>query len=169
MGAVTLQSSLGNPTLQQRGGREVVTEYKGVFEMFNKEGNGDVKTQELERLMSLMGINPTKRELSQMAKDVDNNGKGMFNCDSFLGLMALYHERTKNQDAELKAAFKVFDKEAKGYIAWNTLKYSMMNAGEPLNKIAAEQMMKEADKDGGGTINYEEFVAMMTEDPFKMN
>lgn len=52
-----------------------ITEYKGVFEMFDEEGNGDVKTQELERLMSLMGINPTKRELSQMAKDVDKDGE----------------------------------------------------------------------------------------------
>lgn len=43
--------------------------------MFDEEGNGDVKTQELERLMSLMGINPTKRELSQMAKDVDKEGE----------------------------------------------------------------------------------------------
>lgn len=43
--------------------------------MFDEEGNGDVKTQELERLMSLMGINPTKRELSQMAKDVDKHGE----------------------------------------------------------------------------------------------
>ena len=43
--------------------------------MFDEEGNGDVKTQELERLMSLMGINPTKRELCQMAKDVDKDGK----------------------------------------------------------------------------------------------
>ncbi|XP_042362245.1 calglandulin-like [Plectropomus leopardus] len=173
MGAVTLQSALGNPTLQQRGAskltQEQITEYKGVFEMFDEEGNGDVKTQELERLMSLMGINPTKRELIQMAKDVDKDGKGIFNCDSFLGLMALYHERTKNQDAELRAAFKVFDKEAKGYIDWNTLKYVLMNAGEPLNEIEAEQMMKEADKDGDGTIDYEEFVAMMTGDSFKMS
>ncbi|XP_053171514.1 calglandulin-like [Scomber japonicus] len=211
MGAVTLQSALGNPTLQQLGRtavdwcllstagdaaviidfgltarlsrqavpnlasevskltQEQITEYKGVFEMFDEEGNGDVKTQELERLMSLMGINPTKRELSQMAKDVDKEGKGIFNCDSFLGLMALYHERTKNQDAELRAAFKVFDKEAKGYIDWNTLKYVLMNAGEPLNEIEAEQMMKEADKDGDGTIDYEEFVAMMTGNLFKMS
>lgn len=43
--------------------------------MFDEEGNGEVKTQELERLMSLMGINPTKRELAQMAKDVDKSGK----------------------------------------------------------------------------------------------
>ncbi|XP_022063704.2 calglandulin [Acanthochromis polyacanthus] len=197
MGAVTLQSALGNPTLQQQRWeepsfgnnatpkttplnrfisfqaskltQEQITEYKGVFEMFDEEGNGEVKTQELERLMSLMGINPTKRELSQMAKDVDKNGKGIFNCESFLGLMALYHERTKNQDAELRAAFKVFDKEAKGYIDWNTLKYVLMNAGEPLNEIEAEQMMKEADRDGDGTIDYEEFVAMMTGDLFKMS
>lgn len=39
--------------------------------MFDEEGNGDVKTQELERMMSLIGINPTKSELIQMAKDVD--------------------------------------------------------------------------------------------------
>ncbi|XP_036956105.1 calglandulin-like isoform X1 [Acanthopagrus latus] len=129
--------------------------------MFDEEGNGDVKTQELERLMSLMGINPTKRELCQMAKDVDKDGKGIFNCDSFLGLMALYHERTKNQDAELRAAFKVFDKEAKGYIDWNTLKYVLMNAGEPLNELEAEQMMKEADKDGDGTIDYEGMDALI--------
>lgn len=30
-----------------------------------------------------------------------------------------------------------------------------MNAGEPLNAEEAEQMMKEADKDGDGTIDYE--------------
>lgn len=30
-----------------------------------------------------------------------------------------------------------------------------MNAGEPLNEEEAEQMMKEADKDGDGTIDYE--------------
>lgn len=33
--------------------------------------------------------------------------------------------------------------------------YWWMNAGEPLNEIEAEQMMKEADKDGNGTTDYE--------------
>ncbi|XP_061905540.1 calglandulin-like [Entelurus aequoreus] len=161
--------SCNNTNMASKLSPDQITEYKGVFEMFDEVGNGDVKTKELERLMSLMGINPTKRELGQMAKDVDKDGQGIFNCDSFLGLMALYHQRTKNQDAELRAAFKVFDKEAKGFIDWNTLKYVLMNAGEPLNETEAEQMMKEADKDGDGTIDYEEFVAMMTGDLFKMS
>ncbi|CAM4654004.1 unnamed protein product [Lepidochelys olivacea] len=147
---------------------EQITEYKGVFEMFDEEGNGLVKTDELEKLMSLMGINPTKRELVTMAKEVDKDNKGTFNCDSFLVLMGIYHEKAKNQDEELRAAFKVFDKEHKGYIDWNTLKYVLMNAGEPLNEQEAELMMKEADKDGDGTIDYEEFVAMMTGESFKL-
>ncbi|XP_065387201.1 calmodulin-like protein 6 isoform X8 [Macaca fascicularis] len=92
---------------------EQIKEYKGVFEMFDEEGNGEVKTGELERLMSLLGINPTKSELTSMAKDVDRDR-------------------------------------------------------EPLNEVEAEQMMKEADKDGDGTIDYEEFVAMMTGESFKL-
>nr|XP_033700847.1 calmodulin-like protein 6 [Tursiops truncatus] len=147
---------------------EQIEEYKGVFEMFDEEGNGAVKTDELERLMSLMGINPTKGELASMAKDVDRDKKGFFNCDSFLALMGVYWEKAQNQESELRAAFRIFDKEGKGYIDWDTLKYVLMNAGEPLSELEAEQMMKEADKDGDGTIDYEEFVAMMTGESFKL-
>uniref|UniRef100_A0A667I8V9 Calmodulin like 6 n=1 Tax=Lynx canadensis TaxID=61383 RepID=A0A667I8V9_LYNCA len=156
------------PRWTERLTAEQIKEYKGVFEMFDEEGNGEVKTAELERLMSLLGINPTKSELASMAKDVDRDNKGFFNCDSFLALMGIYWEKAQNQEGELRAAFRVFDKEGKGYIDWNTLKYVLMNAGEPLNEVEAEQMMKEADKDGDGTIDYEEFVAMMTGESFKL-
>ncbi|XP_029071493.1 calmodulin-like protein 6 isoform X2 [Monodon monoceros] len=134
---------------------EQIEEYKGVFEMFDEEGNGAVKTDELERLMSLMGINPTKSELASMAKDVDRDKKGFFNCDSFLALMGVYWEKAQNQESELRAAFRIFDKEGKGYIDWDTLKYVLTNAGEPLSELEAERMMQEADKDGDGTIDYE--------------
>lgn len=56
---------------------EQITEYKGVFEMFDEEGNGLVKTEDLEKLMSLLGINPTKRELVTMAKEVDKDSKNL--------------------------------------------------------------------------------------------
>lgn len=45
--------------------------------MFDEEGNGLVKTEDLEKLMSLLGINPTKRELLTMAKDVDKDSKNL--------------------------------------------------------------------------------------------
>lgn len=57
---------------------EQIKEYKGIFEMFDEEGNGEVKTGELERLMSLLGINPTKSELASMAKDVDRDSEAVW-------------------------------------------------------------------------------------------
>uniref|UniRef100_A0A3P8PUF5 EF-hand domain-containing protein n=1 Tax=Astatotilapia calliptera TaxID=8154 RepID=A0A3P8PUF5_ASTCA len=104
-----------------------IKKYNVIFEMFDEEGNGEVKTQELERMMSLTGINPTKSELIQMAKDVDKEDT-LFNYESFLGLMVLYHERTKNQDSELRAAFRVFDKEGKKYIKYNTIEEMVQKA-----------------------------------------
>uniref|UniRef100_A0A8C7IK68 Calmodulin like 6 n=1 Tax=Oncorhynchus kisutch TaxID=8019 RepID=A0A8C7IK68_ONCKI len=138
-----------------------ITEYKSVFEMFDEEGNGTVKTQELERLM-------TSGNISLITCFCVITGKGTFNRESFLALMALIHESTRGQHAVLRAAFKVFEKEAEGYIEWNTLKYVLMNVGEPLNELEAEQMM-EADKDGDGSFDYEEFVNMMTGGSVKMS
>uniref|UniRef100_A0A3P9CCQ5 Calmodulin like 6 n=1 Tax=Maylandia zebra TaxID=106582 RepID=A0A3P9CCQ5_9CICH len=113
-----MKQTLSVPTPQSMGPKgSPIKKYNVIFEMFDEEGNGEVKTQELERMMSLTGINPTKSELIQMAKDVDKEDT-LFNYESFLGLMVLYHERTKNQDSELRAAFRVFDKEGKKYIIW---------------------------------------------------
>ena len=39
--------------------------------MFGEEGKGQVKTDELEQLMSFLGINSTKSELASTVKDVD--------------------------------------------------------------------------------------------------
>ncbi|XP_067873082.1 calglandulin-like [Heterodontus francisci] len=174
--AATGKIGPGIPGVGLRGGplpsttlsAELLAEYKGVFEMFDEEGNDLVKTDDLAKLMSLLGIDLTKRDLAQMAKDVDKDGKGVFNRENFLALMGDYHEKAKDQDKELKEAFLVFDPDRKGYIEWNTLKYVLMNAGEPLNEEEAEHMMKEADKDGDGTIDYQEFVDMITGESFKL-
>uniref|UniRef100_A0A3Q4HSA1 Calmodulin like 6 n=1 Tax=Neolamprologus brichardi TaxID=32507 RepID=A0A3Q4HSA1_NEOBR len=131
----------------------IIKKYKVNFEMFVEEVNGGVKTQELERMMSLIGINPTKTELIQMAKDVDKEDT-LFNCESFLGLMVLYHERTKNQDSELRAAFRVFDKEGKRYNC---------------TIIPTVSHIKKVETNNNDFIFiFSEFVAMFTGNLFKM-
>lgn len=41
------------------------------------------------------------------------------------------------------------------------LRHVMINLGEKLTDEEVEQMIKEADLDGDGQVNYEEFVKMM--------
>nr|POE67941.1 calmodulin-like protein 8 [Quercus suber] len=72
-------------------------------------------------------------------------------------------KKMKETDAEeeLKEAFKVFDKDQNGYISATELRHVMINLGEKLTDEEVEQMIREADLDGDGQVNYEEFVKMM--------
>uniref|UniRef100_A0A8C8ZPN5 Calmodulin like 6 n=1 Tax=Prolemur simus TaxID=1328070 RepID=A0A8C8ZPN5_PROSS len=143
------------PLQMERLSAEQIKEYKGVFEMFDEEGNREVKMGELERLMSLLGMNPTKSERASMAKDVgrDSERRGA----AWAGL-ALPREGAEPGE------------RAVGGLPARTRRYVLMNAGEPLNEVEAEQMVKEADKDRDGTIDYEGewFVAIMTGESFKL-
>ena len=58
-------------------------------------------------------------------------------------------------------AFKMFDKDENGYIEKDELKQMMAKLGEKLTDGEIDEMMKEADTDNDGRVNYNEFLAMM--------
>ena len=61
----------------------------------------------------------------------------------------------------MKVAFKMFDKDKNGYIERDELKQMMTKLGEKLTDGEIDEMMKEADTDNDGRVNYNEFLAMM--------
>lgn len=65
----------------------------------------------------------------------------------------------KSQEPEnpnaLKDAFKVFDKNGDGTIDRDELFKIMTELGEPLTKPEVDEMIREADKDRNGVIDYE--------------
>merc|ERR1712146_835142 len=85
---------------------------------------------------------------------------GTIDFPEFLSLMA---RRMKDTDAEeeLVEAFKVSDRDGNGLISAAELRHVMTNLGEKLTDEEVDEMIREADVDGDGHINYEEFVRMM--------
>ena len=64
-------------------------------------------------------------------------------------------------EEEIREAFRVFDKEGNGFISTAELASVMTNIGEVLSEEETEELIAEADIDGDGNVNYEEFVAMI--------
>ena len=61
------------------------------------------------------------------------------------------------------APFKhVFDKDSNGFISAAELKQMMDSLGEKLTDEEVDEMVRVADMDGDGQVNYEEFVTLMT-------
>lgn len=52
-------------------------------------------------------------------------------------------------------SFRVFDKNNDGLISSNELRHVMTSLGERLSEEEVDDMIKEADLDGDGQVNYE--------------
>ncbi|XP_073366923.1 calmodulin-3 isoform X2 [Aegilops tauschii subsp. strangulata] len=136
---------------------EQIGEFKEAFSLFDKDGDGSITTKELGTVMRSLGQNPTEAELQDMINEVDADGNGTIDFPEFLNLMARKMKDTDSEE-ELKEAFRVFDKDQNGFISAAELRQVMTNLGEKLSEEEVEEMVREADVDGDGQINYDEFV-----------
>jgi len=141
---------------------EQISEFKEAFSLFDKDNDGTVTTHELGTVMRSLGQNPTEAELKDMINEVDADGNGTIDFPEFLTMMARKMRATDSEE-EIKEAFKVFDKGGNGYISAAELRQVMTSLGEKLTEKEVDEMIREADIDGDGQINYDEFVKMMLE------
>ncbi|KAF7313850.1 Calmodulin-like protein [Mycena chlorophos] len=135
-------------------------EFKEAFSLFDKDGDGTITTLELGTVMRSLGQNPTESELQDMINEVDADGNGTIDFNEFLAMMAKKFQDTDSEE-EIRQAFHVFDKDGNGTISVTELQQVMRSLGEKLTDREVEEMIREADTDGDGEINYEEFVRMM--------
>ncbi|CAH9095493.1 unnamed protein product [Cuscuta epithymum] len=139
---------------------DLMAEFQESFNFFDKDGDGCITIEELATVIRSLDHNPSKEELQDMIDEVDTNGNGTIEFSEFINLMAKKIKET-DEDEEIKEAFKVFDKDQNGYISASELRHTMINLGEKLTEEEVEEMIREADLDGDGQVNYDEFVTMM--------
>ena len=66
-----------------------------------------------------------------------------------------------DNDQDLKNAWRVFDKEGKGFITTSELKHVLGSIGEALSPQELEDLIKEADPQASGKVKLDEFMRMM--------
>lgn len=132
---------------------EQIAEFKEAFGLFDKDGDGSITSVELGTVMRSLGQNPTEEELQDMINEVDADGNGTIDFEEFLAMMAKKMS-TAGSDEEIREAFKVFDKDDDGFISASELRSVMANLGETLSDIEIDEMIREADEDGDGQVNY---------------
>jgi calmodulin len=136
-------------------------EIKEAFNVFDKDNDGFITIKELGTVMRSLGHNPTEMELQDMIKLYDKDESGTIDFPEFLDLMTTKMKETELEE-QLIETFKVFDRDGNGLLSGQELKYVMAVVGEVLTDTEVDELIKQADVDGDGFINYQEFVKMMT-------
>ena len=141
--------------------KEKNMEIKEAFNVFDKDCDGFITTDELATVMRTLGHNPTKEELDELIKQYDKDESGTIDLNEFMDLM---NNKLKEQQEgqELLETFQIFDKDADGTISADDLKYVIKAVGEELEDYLIEELIEQGDRDHDGKINYHEFVRIMT-------
>merc|ERR1712142_103639 len=135
--------------------------FKNAFSHFDRHQSGVIRAKLLGSVLRKLGQNPTEADLQDMINEVDKDGTGFIEFPQFLYMMAK-KENDEDAEEEIREAFKVFDGDGNGFINRMELRHVMMNLGEKMTEEECDALVDEADVDGDGCINYEEFYGMMT-------
>ncbi len=140
---------------------EKISECREVFDLFDKDKDGAITAKELGDVMRALGANPTQAELDEMTLEVvkDETSQRI----EFKEFLQLFAKKMKDPDTEedLLEAFRVFDHDNDGIISNEELKHVMVTLGEFMSEEEADEMVREADIDGDGLIDYIRFVKIM--------
>jgi len=136
---------------------EQVSEFKEAFDLFDKNGDGQISTKELGTMMRSLGQNPSDSELQDMIDEVDADNTGTIDFTEFLTMMARKMKETDSEE-EIKEAFKIFDRDGSSFISAAELRQVMASLGENLTDDEIDEMIRETGQDGDGRIDYNEFV-----------
>lgn len=151
-------------------------EIKEAFDLFDTDGSGTIDAQELKVAMRALGFEPRKEELRQLllaatgkesttggnvgGAAAEDAGPPVISYPQFYALMS---QRMTERDSreEMLKAFRLFDDDETGKISFKNLKRVAMELGENLTDAELQEMIDEADRDGDGEVNEEEFLRLM--------
>jgi len=135
-------------------------EIREAFDLFDIDGSGSIDAKEIKVAMRALGFEPTKEEIKKMIADVDKDRSGTVEYSEFLEMMAVKMSQRDTREEILKA-FRLFDDDETGKISFRNLKRVAQELGESIKDEELQEMIDEADRDGDGEINQDEFFRIM--------
>nr|CAD1830649.1 unnamed protein product [Ananas comosus var. bracteatus] len=135
-------------------------EIAGLREMFramDTDNSGAITFDELKEGLRRYGSNLKESEIRALMEAADVDNSGTIDYGEFIA--ATVHLNKLDREEHLVAAFSYFDKDGSGYITVDELQQACKEHN--MTDVIIDDIIKEADQDNDGRIDYNEFVAMM--------
>jgi calmodulin len=143
---------------------EQIAILRKAFESFDSQKSGSISTETVAEILRLMGQPFNRQMLEEMIEEVDEDKSGRLEFEEFIILAAKFivEDDEEALQKELKEAFRLYDKEGNGFIPTSCLKEILRELDDQLSDADLDGMIQEIDSDGSGTVDFDEFMEMMT-------
>ncbi|CAB9501553.1 MAP kinase-activated protein kinase 2 (Fragment) [Seminavis robusta] len=134
-------------------------EIDNVFRSLDHDCDGKLTRQDVETsYKEFFGHALSDADLNSMFEQVNFSGSGAIEYSEFV--VASLMEKNLIDDFKLMAAFKIFDKENKGYISVDNLK-EVLSLDDDMEGYILNVIVRQVDDNGDGKISFDEFKDMM--------
>lgn len=161
VGAIQGQCKLRQATFQyiasQLMSQQETKELREIFLALDENRDGKLSREELARGYHLLDT-ATMKNIEKIMEDCDADGNGFIDYSEFL-TACLEWQHLLSQE-RLTAAFKAYDTDNSGTISMKEIK-QMLQGDEQVGDDVWNEVLREADTNGDGVIDLDEFKSMM--------
>ncbi len=148
--------------------KDETEELRELFNFYDKPGSGNIPTKDIRNMLKGSRFAAEGRELKRLLADIDPASRG---SATFAQLLAGLQKRTSPQfrevdpREELFEAFRFFDRTNSGFVRADDLieVLARLRSELDVNESEIGQLVRDADFDKDGRIDYQEFVRMLFE------
>nr|P15159.1 RecName: Full=Troponin C [Tachypleus tridentatus]prf//1508214A troponin C [Tachypleus tridentatus] len=144
--------------------KEQVQMLRKAFDMFDRDKKGVIHTNMVSTILRTLGQTFEEKDLKDLIAEIDQDGSGELEFEEFMALAArfLVEEDAEAMQEELREAFRLYDKQGQGFINVSDLRDILRALDDKLTEDELDEMIAEIDTDGSGTVDFDEFMEMMT-------
>ncbi|KJH46302.1 EF hand [Dictyocaulus viviparus] len=122
--------------------------------------SGAIALDELETAIRNLGLEQTRDELDKIIDEVDQRGNHQIDFDEFCVVMRRLYMKKRSWNEVVKECFNVFDRSESNVISKKDFQYILRELGDITDNQIIDEIFLEADVDGNGLIDYDEFSYM---------
>lgn len=138
-----------------------VEQIREAFSVFDKDNDGFITLKELGTVMRSLGQNPTESELHELIREYDKDESGTIDFTEFFDLMYKKMKETE-MEKEILEIFEALDRDGNGVLSGLEIQSIMELVGVSLSDDQVADLIKQADLDEDGSLNFNEFFRMMS-------
>ncbi|PIO63876.1 EF hand [Teladorsagia circumcincta] len=139
-------------------GALLIAKRKGFKSVYR---SGAIALDELETAIRNLGLEQTRDELDKIIDEVDQRGNHQIDFDEFCVVMRRLYMKKRSWNEVVKECFSVFDRSESSVISKKDFQYILRELGDITDNQIIDEIFLEADVDGNGLIDYDEFSYMV--------
>ena len=140
--------------------KQELEDLKMVFDSFDVNGTGSLDFVQFERLLLFLRCNVRNLHLRELVEELSLENNGEYGLNELLQCLSC-GLIPRDYNLEISQGFRKFDREDTGSITIDNLKHLNATYAMGLSEQELEDMIKQADRNGDGTVDEKEFKAMM--------